>query len=397
MINFKKVKDSRQKKHIEASSVLTMIFLLYLFHLKSLNQLEEKTNSEKVKKHLKEDEIPSVDSDGRICGLMELEDLRAISLCTYKKLKRMKIFKGKSVGIVDGHETTKSDYRKCGQCLVRMKHLKNNKTKPEYYHRYVYFMLANNDFNYIIDIEPILPGEDEVKAAYRMLKRVLKKYPRAFNLLLGDALYLKKEIFSLMDSYKKYAIAVLKDERRNLYKDIMGLKKISGSFNYKEDSKKYKVWDFEELSTWTSYNKDVRVVISEEEKTYRVHNTDYQKDKKKWVFVTKKKTWIWCTNIPQDKLETKQFVRYAHKRWEIENQGFNNLKSEYDFDHVYHHNQNSILVFSFVLFLVDIILQAFRKRNLKNGISKNTKKYLIDIFLSLFILEGKCLEYFDAG
>ncbi len=396
MKNFKKVKDRRQKKRIKASSVLTMIFLLYLFNLKSLNQLEEKSNLIKLK-NIESDEIPSVDSDGRISALIELDDIRKILSNTYKRLHRMKIFKCKSIGIIDGHEKTKSNHRKCKYCSVRKVNLKNNKFVFEYYHRYAYFMISNNGYNYLIDIEPILPGEDEVKAACRMSRRVLKNYPGAFNILLGDALYLRENVFSLMDSYKKYAIVVLKDKRRNLYKDVMGIKKISGSLNYKEKSKNYKVWDFEKLGTWPSYKKEVRVLISEEEKTYRVHTSDYQKSKKKWIEKTEKTTWAWCTNIPSDKLETKLFVKYAHKRWEIENQGFNNFKSEYDFDHVCHHNQNSILVFSLILFLVDIILQVFRKRNLKNDISKKTKKYFVDILLSVFIIEGKCLEYFDTG
>lgn len=47
-----------------------------------------------------------------------------------------------------------------------------------------------------LDHEPQWPGEDEVETALRLLARVIPAYPRAFNLLLADALYAKASFFS---------------------------------------------------------------------------------------------------------------------------------------------------------------------------------------------------------
>jgi hypothetical protein len=40
----------------------------------------------------------------------------------------------------------------------------------------------------LLDCEPRLPDEDEVATAMRLLTRVLAAYPRAFDLVLADAL-----------------------------------------------------------------------------------------------------------------------------------------------------------------------------------------------------------------
>jgi hypothetical protein len=41
----------------------------------------------------------------------------------------------------------------------------------------------------LLDCEPMLPDEDEVACGMRLLTRVLAAYPRAFDLVLADALY----------------------------------------------------------------------------------------------------------------------------------------------------------------------------------------------------------------
>jgi len=42
-----------------------------------------------------------------------------------------------------------------------------------------------------LDIELIRPGEGEVIAAKRLLERVLQRYGRFFDAVIGDALYLE--------------------------------------------------------------------------------------------------------------------------------------------------------------------------------------------------------------
>ena len=50
----------------------------------------------------------------------------------------------------------------------------------------------------------------------RLLKRVVTRYPRAFDLLLADGLYLQAGFFNFLTDLHKHVLVVLKDDRRNL-------------------------------------------------------------------------------------------------------------------------------------------------------------------------------------
>ena len=65
--------------------------------------------------------------------------------------------------------------------------------------------------------------------ALRLLERVLVDYPRAFDLVLADALYAKAPFFNFLLAAGKHALVVLKEERRDLYQDVHGLMALTPS------------------------------------------------------------------------------------------------------------------------------------------------------------------------
>jgi hypothetical protein len=75
----------------------------------------------------------------------------------------------------------------------------------------------------LLDLEPQRSGEDEVATALRLPGRVLSAYPRAFDLVVADALYAETPFFNFLVAHRKHALVVLKDERRNIYQDVLGL------------------------------------------------------------------------------------------------------------------------------------------------------------------------------
>ena len=93
----------------------------------------------------------------------------------------------------------------------------------------------------MLDIEPIIPGQGELTSAYRLLERVCAEYPKAFQVVAGDVLYLAADIFSLLASHRKYAIAVLKDEKRRLYEEAIALSGISKPTIYENNNTTYRV------------------------------------------------------------------------------------------------------------------------------------------------------------
>jgi putative cell wall-binding protein len=84
-------------------------------------------------------------------------------------------------------------------------------------------MLSGRDFPLLLDVEEQREGEDEVSAAFRLIRRLLKHYPRAFDVVVVEGLYLRADFFELLLAHGKHIIAVLKDERRDLMEDVRGL------------------------------------------------------------------------------------------------------------------------------------------------------------------------------
>ena len=86
----------------------------------------------------------------------------------------------------------------------------------------------------MLDIEPIYPGEGELTSSNRLLERGCRDYPKAFEAVTGDGLYLNGTTFSLLASHGKYAAAVLKDETRDLYDEAISLSFLSSPLVYEK-------------------------------------------------------------------------------------------------------------------------------------------------------------------
>ena len=106
------------------------------------------------------------------------------------------------------------------------------------------------------------------------MERVCKNYPKAFKIVIGDGLYLKETVFNLLEGHHKHAIAVLKEERRQLFEEANKLSLLSEPEVYRQDKTYYRVWDHSIEGCWDGYGKKVRVIVSKEETSKRVHSKD---------------------------------------------------------------------------------------------------------------------------
>jgi len=166
----------------------------------------------------------SIDTIGRIHAQLRAADLRQCLHQVYERLKRNKALPlnlGHDVAVLDGHESHASYRRHCSGCLQRTIHGAPG-DQLQYYHRHVTLMLlpgsppGHAPLRLLLDAEPQRPGEDEVATALRLLERVLVDYPRAFDLVLADALYAKAPFFNFLLAAGKHVLVVLKEERRDL-------------------------------------------------------------------------------------------------------------------------------------------------------------------------------------
>jgi hypothetical protein len=114
-----------------------------------------------------------------------------------------------------------SRHRHCSGCLKR-KIKVGDEEVIEYYHRGVVCHLIGFELSIPLDVEPIRPGEGEVIAAKRLAERVFRNYPRFFDAVVADALYMEGPFFNFCLERGKDVIAVLKGNNPSLLADAKG-------------------------------------------------------------------------------------------------------------------------------------------------------------------------------
>ena len=371
----KNITDGRIKPRIATVKVAIAIFSIQLANLGSLNNFSQSVS------------YPSVSTVARVADTMDLEEIREVNCQVYKKARKSKMlsaYQGRWIGIIDGKEISTSDYLKCSHCKKRKLRTKDGSAKYQYYHQFTAFILAGKDFSFTLDIEPILPGEGEQTSAYRLLSRVCRNYPKAFSVVIGDGLYLNEKIFNLLEGHHKKTIAVLKEERRQLFEEANKLSLLAEPEIYREGKTYYRVWDHSISGCWDRYGKKVRVIVSEETTRGRVHS----KDGKGWQEVEEMSNWMWATNLDVSSSigDLKNTVKVCHARWHIENRCFKETANTWNAEHIYRHSENAIMVFLLFLFIAVNIFSIFKNRNIKDNKIKTRLNLILRIqadFLSL--------------
>jgi hypothetical protein len=304
--------------------------------------------------------LPSPDTIGRVGGLIELDDVRALGRQVYTCLKRGKALHPPAHGwlaaALDGHEVHATYQRHCPGCLERTIHSKQG-DRIQYYHRVVSVSLVTQDLRVLLDAEPVQAGEDEIATALRRLDRVVQAYPRAFDLVQGDGLYTDPRFFQWAAAHGKYALAVLKDDRRDLLQEAQQLFDSMPPVLLREETVRRECWDLEGFRTWPQVGMPVRVVRSRETRSVR-----RQLDQQVHEEVSQ---WYWVTTLPTRQAPTGTVVHVGHGRWDIENQGFNELVNRWHADHVYRHDPTALLVFWLLAQICLTVFCAFFRRHLK--------------------------------
>ena len=353
------VQDHRKQGRIPTSVIVRSAVVMGLCRLGSLNALGQTRRSSFWRRWLGQ-ELPSADTMGRVAALVDIQGVQSLARQLYTRLKRGKALSapghGLLVAVVDGHETHATYKRHCEGCLERTVHMATA-DRIQYYHRLVALTLVTRDLRLMLDAEPMQPGEDEVAVALRLLDRVIEHYPRAFDVIQGDALYTDPRFFHWALDHGKNAMAVLKNEGRDLLQEAQQLFTERPAQIIHEASGLQERWDLEGFRTWPQVRVPVRVVRCRQTQTVRrqLDGQAQQQDSE----------WYWVTTLPQRQVTTGAVVQIGHHRWDIENHGFNELVNQYHADHVYRHEPTALLVFWLLTQWCLNVFTAFFFRNLK--------------------------------
>lgn len=351
------LEDRRIQPEIPGQTIWLSTFLLFLLRLGSLNALEEMlkdTNRRSKWRRILGNRPPSADTIGYFADRVGCDSLRQILQAIYARLQRNHYLKQLRIGgwvllAVDGHELFASYSRHCDECCQRTVHTAQG-DRTQYYHRIVAAQLVGGTIPIFLDIEPQRPGENEIAAALRLIERIQDRYPKAYDVVTGDALYADPKIVSWVRNHHKHLVAVLKANHPDLLTDVRGLCKEITPTQKTVGNVHYLRWDIASLSSWTTLHEEVRVVRSQETKSRQGQPITSD--------------WYWVTTLSVSEASTETLCRMGHVRWEIE-EAFNVLNTYYDFDHAFRHHPNAILFFGLTACIVYVLVSAFYALNLK--------------------------------
>jgi hypothetical protein len=388
------LRDGRLNPDVCAGHVAISYAVLMLVRLKSLNAFEEGESPTAWARWLGGPR-PSADVMGDCATTMDLEHLRKILRIQHGVRKRGKGFGRDASGlrylVLDGHEGVSSYKRSWEGCLQREVQFAKEK-RTQYYFRYVGAYLTNGTRRLLLDLEPLVPGEDEIACAMRLLTRLFAKCPRAFDVVCGDALYADPRLWKLVRKHHKHIIAVLKNENRDLLQDARALFAEQPPIAFDERKTRRECWDLEGFTSWPQCGEAVRVVSSKEKTTVLPqlgksappgHKAPYKKQREPQVVESE---WFWVTSLPTFLADTKSIVRAGHRRWHIENHMFNELSNEWHGDHAYRYHGHALVACALLLFIAYNLYHAFVERNLKPQVrAKRSRIYWARLIAAAFI------------
>jgi hypothetical protein len=351
--------DTRPQPRIATSVIVRSLLVMIVARLGSLNAVEQ-TRSSLFWRRFLHDALPSADTLSRVAAQMDPDPVREALLDLYTELKRNKAlpppWHGLMALVLDGHEAHCTERRHCPDCLERRITTAHGE-HIQYYHRHVTALLLGRDFPILLDAEPQRPGEDEIATALRLLERLLKNFPRAFDVVLGDALYTDPRLYNFLLDQGKDVLTVLKNENRNLLADARALFESQSPQRLPHGSTTREVWDLQGFTTWPQVSRPVRVVRSRETTPIRRQLEGQLQEQEA--------DWVWATTLSVNRASSKAVVDLGHARWSIENQGFNETTNRWAADHVYRHHPVAILIFCLMTMLAFNLFYAFFHRNLQ--------------------------------
>ncbi len=360
--------EHRKGPSFPMGRVVRSAFLMLQTRLGSLHAFEQSKLSAPALRWLG-GEPPSADTIAIVMSGVDADELRGILQSVFLKLKRNKGFfplsQNRVALVIDGHESHTSYLRCCKGCLKRQVETKSG-PRTQYYHRYVAAHLVGRDFTFMVDIEPQRQSDGEITAALVLYERVHKNFSRAYEVVLGDALYSCQSFWKSVLAKGKQVITVLKENCPTLLHEAKLLMDVQGTVAHRPIKQGYQqIRDLAGCSSWWDHEVKVRVVSCLETKTIK-RQLDGKTEQVEGL------NWFWVSSFSAEDIEVAAFVDLARKRWTIENEGFNNLVTNWHADHVYRHEDKASENFLLLTILAANVFRIFYERNLKPECRKKT-------------------------
>lgn len=395
-----KVDDPRHQSYItyDPDILLLVTILKNLFNMKSMRDMTEGFNKneciENVKKILKKEdleELPHYDTINNFLSVLDPEEVEKIRSQLIKDLLKKRCFEkhrieGKYWGIIiDGTGLFSFDEKHCEHCLRReYKDEKGKVVKTIYQHHVLEAKLVVGDMVLSIasefienESEDVTKQDCELKAFYRMEKKLKKIFKRLPICIMGDSLYACENVFHICGENKwRYMLRFKEGRIKSVAEEFNAIKQLvtgrgqggdysMGCLDYMVDGKKQGEISWVNDITYNQRKLNVLECVLE------------TKDgtEQKFTFIS---------DIGISKRNVRAMIDTGRNRWKIENQGFNNQKNvRYHIEHANSHNYNAMKNHYLLTQIADILMQLFEKgTKLLKAIKKTAIKISSDLLES---------------
>ncbi len=382
----KALSDERKRKSIPAFNVVMPVLVALILQYESFHTIFTAPESMGRRlKHLIRGRVPKVDAVRDVLTRTQPKEVEKIHNSMIKRLRRNGVERGGTIGryvvaAIDGVELFSSTKKSCPMCLTRI----NRAGETEYFHRSVVCASVGKDPHIIYGQDMLKPrdgaekDEGELTGGKRLIRRLRKEFGHFADVIVADGLYLNAPFINTVLQCKMDVVIRLKDEKRLIFQDAEGMfqKGIGQRENFQKGRTKIEVWD---LSGFQMENvaTEVRVVKFRE------------KTGKKTRYV-----WLVTTLLTAD---YKLLWEMMHKRWDIENNAFHQLKTYYHAKHCYCHSAVEVVFLLMILAFNIRELDLFRRMT---GFKKEgtTRKSVTRIFCDELLRQDfRKLLYDDSG
>jgi hypothetical protein len=348
--------DPRNDARIPISSVCFTLFLAFCFRIESFNQLNGWVRKGYVKKLVpRGTRIPYIDTIRRVLTGLDVSSFIDIHRSIIHKARKNHVFRkttinGLSVVAIDGVELFCSKEKSCEECLTRT--TKDGKT--EFYHQAVVCMGVGAHPRICLGMEMLHPKKDgseedegELTGAKRLVENLCQSFRHFADVIAVDALYMNQPFLSLVLSRGIDVVVRMKDERLLIMKDARGLfENREPNYIWEEkmgnQTKQVEVW--QDRFSFGDLDHPLSV--------YRFRETIKNAKKED----ESKEIWVATSLDRNSEEDAKMIRRIIHKRWDIENCAFHQLKTYWNINHCFVHQPNAIVA---ILWLILIVFNLF--------------------------------------
>lgn len=372
---FKGVRDGRDQAKITypIEELLFTGMLMFMFHLGSRREINHKLRgngsaTEKSEQLFGTEEIPHGDTLDYGFQRSRVEDVQEVicwmiaTLVRKKVLAKWRLFDWYYLVAIDGTGVLSFSERHCPYCLTQ----KQNNGVIRYYHPVLEAKLITaNGFafslmtEFIENRDPEATKQDcELKAFYRLAKRLKKRFLRLPMCLLMDGLYAGGPTFKICEQNDwKYLIVLSDEDIPDINREFEALTQMSPDCQrqmvLEDGSKQFFRWMNAISYTDSNFDQHNLSVLELVQKSQDDQGKEHT-SKHKWV-----------TNFTLMFSNAPKLSAAGRSRWKIENEGFNLQKNGgFCLEHPYSQDDVSAKIFYLLLQIAFTIFQLTAKGSL---------------------------------